>query len=342
MTIRFPYADNTQEDEDIILDPSDEEDEEDDDVSATGTEVSASEFAGKLAQAPAKMFFGARECGAIFSLPSDQGLFVRVCGCSASSCHRKGHPTLSLTEVGHVAEGWYDTVVSRKFVDGKLGTRVSKEDHAGQMAMEADQRYKELEQVGAQWEGKARSPDGSSYEEVEAEMETTGTRTRAQRGAERGSSFGFFSPKARDSVSPAADATSLSEIKNQIGNFFRGSNDKDPKEGMVVELLEDDDDDKSTDAMRGMMSTMARQMKELQEDLKDARAATQRVLKALPPVVSALREPTYKAARGANLVKPRATPAKKASSGGPLFAVVRPRSALVRFQMYQYLCTGGS
>ena len=84
-------------------------------------------------------------------------------------------------------------------------------------------------------------------------------------------SFGFISPKAcRESTSPAADATSLLEVKNRIGNFFRGSNDKDPKEGMVAELLEDDDDDKSTKAMRGMMLTMALQMKELQEDLKDA------------------------------------------------------------------------
>jgi hypothetical protein len=222
---------------------------------------------------------------------------------------------LTLTEVGQADEGWYDTVVSRKFVDGKLGTRVSKEVHAGRMAKEADQRYKEIEQVGAQWEGKAHSPDGSSYEEVEAEMETTGAKTRAQRSAERGNSFGFFSPKARDSVSPAADATSLSEVKNRIGNFFRGSNDKDPKEGMMVELLEDEDDDNSAEAMRGMMSSMALQMKELKEDLKDARAATQHVLK-VPPVVSALKEPTYKAARGTNLVKPRATPARKVATPG--------------------------
>ena len=166
------------------------------------------------------MFFGARECRAIFSLPSDQGLFVRVCGCSVDNCHRKGHATLILTEVGRASEGWYDTVVSRKFMDGKLGTRVSKEVHAVRMAKEADQRYKAIAQVGAQWEGKAHSPNGSSFEEVEAEMDTTGARTRAQRSAERGNSFGFFSPKARESVSPATDATSLSEVKNRIGNFF--------------------------------------------------------------------------------------------------------------------------
>jgi hypothetical protein len=62
MTIRFPYTDDTHDDDDIVLDDSDEEAEEDDEVSATGTEVSASEFAGKLAQAPAKMYFRSREC----------------------------------------------------------------------------------------------------------------------------------------------------------------------------------------------------------------------------------------------------------------------------------------
>jgi hypothetical protein len=290
MTIRFPYEDEALEDQEEALVVDSDEDE--DEVSATGTEVSASEFAGTLTKAPTKMYFGARECGVIFTLPSDQGLFSRVCGCSVSSCKRAGHSTLMLTEEGRGRDGWYDTVISRKFVDGKLGTHVSREVYVQQLAKETDRRYKEIEKVGAQWEGKSPSPGDSSYEEVEAEIEAAGIRTRAQRGTERSNPFGFFSPKARESNSPAADAKSLTEVKNRIGNFFRGANDKDPKEGMVVELMEDEDD-KSSEAMIGMMSIMAQQMKELQGELNVMRAESKKAAK-VPAMASSLKVPSTK------------------------------------------------
>jgi hypothetical protein len=109
MTIRLPYQDEALKDDGVldIEESSDEDngDDDDEEILAAGTEVSASEFAGDLAQAPTKMFFGARECGAIFTLPLDQGLFIRVCGCSASSCNRRGHSTLIITEEGCAENG---------------------------------------------------------------------------------------------------------------------------------------------------------------------------------------------------------------------------------------------
>lgn len=327
MTISFPYQDEAlEEDDEVVLVDSEEDDDDDDEdgddeVSATGTEVSASEFAGDLAKAPTKMYFGARECGAIFTLPSDQGLFTRVCGCRSSSCNRKGHATLVLTKEGRGLDGWYDTVVSRKFVDGKLGTHVSKDVYTQQLAKEADQRFKDIEKVGAQWEGKSPSPDSSSFEEVEAEMEAAGVRTRAQRGTEKSNPFGFFSPKARDSDSPAADAKSLNEVKNRIGNFFRGANDKDPKEGMVVELTNDEDEDKSAEAMLGMMSTMAQQMKDLQGELKVMRTENRKGPKA-SAMASSLKTPVK--APGSAKAKKSASVAEKAKGGtAPVASLVQ-------------------
>jgi hypothetical protein len=91
--MNFPYQDKALKEDEVLHVNSDEGNKKDDlKVLAAGTKASALEFTGNLAQASTKMHFGVRKCSAIFTLPLlDQGLFVRVCGCSMDICHFKGH-----------------------------------------------------------------------------------------------------------------------------------------------------------------------------------------------------------------------------------------------------------
>jgi hypothetical protein len=92
------------------------------DSSEAGMEASASDYEGKLQEAPVKMLFGPKECRRIFEQASDHNAFLRVCGNKDRSCKR-GHTVLD-----QAREGYYDTVVFRKYVDGKLHTFQSKEE----------------------------------------------------------------------------------------------------------------------------------------------------------------------------------------------------------------------
>ncbi len=78
-------------------DESVEDDDDDDDVESR---ISASDFEGNLSDIPKRMLFGLEECGAIFVLPSDNGAYVRICGCKANDCHREGDRTTPLTGAG--------------------------------------------------------------------------------------------------------------------------------------------------------------------------------------------------------------------------------------------------
>jgi viroplasmin and RNaseH domain-containing protein len=137
------------------LESDEAEDEEDD----ANSRVSASDFEGDLKDIPKRMLFGVEECGAIFSLPSDHGKLVRICGCKAAECNRDGHRTTRLTGDGLGKPGSYETVRSRKFVDGRLETWIPVEEY------EADLQAAQVKQKSDLFEAaqflKARSPASS-------------------------------------------------------------------------------------------------------------------------------------------------------------------------------------
>lgn len=142
MTIDFTDPDDLVETvhNDYDEDPSLSEAIADDDPSEAGTENSVSDYEGNIQEAPVKMLFGSKECRAIFGQSTDQGAFVRVCGNKEGTCKR-GHVAMEKAQ-----EGYYDTVAARKFVDGKLHTFQSTEDHRikfKQWSSRRDQRLAE-------------------------------------------------------------------------------------------------------------------------------------------------------------------------------------------------------
>ena len=58
-----------------------------DDVSEA-TEFSTSDYEGNIHSTPSWMYFGPKECLAIFELPSDRSAFLRVCEKEHSACKR--------------------------------------------------------------------------------------------------------------------------------------------------------------------------------------------------------------------------------------------------------------
>ena len=115
-----PFVDTVDENEGSFLDSGD-------DLSEAGTESSVSAYEGDITDAPLKMFFGPKECRRIFEQASDQNAFVRVCGRKEDACKR-GHAVLQ-----QAREGYYDTVASRKYVDGRLHTFQSKQERRDEL-----------------------------------------------------------------------------------------------------------------------------------------------------------------------------------------------------------------
>ena len=145
---------------------SDEESE--DDPGDDESQISASDFEGELGKIPVRMMFGAEECGAIFSLPSDKGAFFRVCGCRIDKCKR-GHQASRLTN--QAKPGSYETVRSRKYVDGKLETWIPVEEYEAErraLKLKQGQEFAEaaalLTKVRTPGSSKAFSPSGSEEE----------------------------------------------------------------------------------------------------------------------------------------------------------------------------------
>jgi hypothetical protein len=132
------------------------DDEEDDDAQSR---VSALEYDGDLTTIPKLMMFGVEECGAIFSLASDNGAFMRVCGCNVKSCVRDGHRTARLTSEGTAKPGSYETVRSRKFVDGKVETWIPVEVFEAELRVAQLKQDQDLHEAGAFL--KARTPEAS-------------------------------------------------------------------------------------------------------------------------------------------------------------------------------------
>ena len=145
MTISF----TNQEEDPPAVETIDDlfESEDEDDPGEDESRVSASEFDGDLAELPDRMLFGEEECGAIFGLPSDKGTFLRVCGCSVATCKRDGHKAARLTN--RAKPGSYETIRSRKFVDGKLETWVPAEEYEADMEARKKEQARELEEAAA-------------------------------------------------------------------------------------------------------------------------------------------------------------------------------------------------
>ena len=125
----------------IVEDASEEEEQVDfeaacegaeDEMKEEGSVVSALEFedTGDL---PDRLLFGKVECRAIFTQRSDNGKFHRVCGCRATECSRDGHSALRLSMQGRAAEGTYEPVRARRYVDGRYETHLPKEEYFAQM-----------------------------------------------------------------------------------------------------------------------------------------------------------------------------------------------------------------
>jgi viroplasmin and RNaseH domain-containing protein len=140
MTIDFTDSDDFVETihNDYEEDESFSEAKLDDDFSEAGTENSVSDYEGKVQEAPLKMLFGLKECRAVFAQPTDQGAFMRVCGNKEGTCKR-GHPALDKAQ-----EGYYVTVASRKYVDGRLHTFQSKPEYRAELKQVVAQRDKRL------------------------------------------------------------------------------------------------------------------------------------------------------------------------------------------------------
>jgi hypothetical protein len=91
--------------------------------SETGSYGSVSDYTGPSKQAPGKMLFGQATCRVIHVLPSDKGGIERVCGRKIGTCTQAGHGVLA-----KAIEGIYDTIASRKYVDGVLSTHLPIEE----------------------------------------------------------------------------------------------------------------------------------------------------------------------------------------------------------------------
>jgi hypothetical protein len=193
----MPISFTNQDDEPPIVESvelsfgSDEEDDPGDEES----QVSASDYEGDLSDIPIRMMFGSEECGAIFSLTSDKGAFFRVCGCRLTKCVR-GHKASRLTN--RAKPGSYETIRSRKYVDGKLETWIPVEEY------EADARARKSKQAEDLAEAaiiltRARTPESnkmSSPSGSEEEAYSYAVKTANLSGGPAGSGRGMFSPEA--------------------------------------------------------------------------------------------------------------------------------------------------
>jgi hypothetical protein len=155
----MPISFTNQDDEPPIVETVEDsfESDEDDDPGDEASQVSASEYGGDLDDIPIRMMFGAEECGAIFSLASDQGAFFRICGCRLAKCNR-GHKASCLTN--RAKPGSYETIRSCKFVDGKLETWIPVEEYEAEAHARKSKQAKDLAEA-ANILARARTPESN-------------------------------------------------------------------------------------------------------------------------------------------------------------------------------------
>ena len=246
------------------------------------SQISASDFEGDLDKVPIRMMFGPEECGAIFSLPSDKGMFFRVCGCKLDKCKR-GHQASRLTN--QAKPGSYETVRSRKYADGKLETWIPVEEYEAERRARKAKQGQEfaeaaalLTKVRTPGSTKAHSPSGSEEE--------------AYAFASNQASFGPGSNEpGRDLFSPGAWDKNRD---SKIGSFKRTDpyyedtkvgvvkDEKNKPEGKVVAKTQDKME--SPDMMNSimeMMSGVQNHLKAVSGDMKELREEQRAVKKRM-------------------------------------------------------------
>jgi hypothetical protein len=138
------------------IEGDDDSSEGEDGGSEAGSRGSVSDYTGPAKQAPGKMLFGPTTCRAIYVLSSDKGGIERVCGRKVGTCTRAVHGVLA-----KASEGIYDTIASRKYVDGVLSTHLPIEEFE---ALEKERKGKtktDLEDAADWLRGLGESPSGS-------------------------------------------------------------------------------------------------------------------------------------------------------------------------------------
>ncbi len=246
------------------------------------SQISASDFEGDLDKVPIRMMFGPEECGAIFSLPSDKGMFFRVCGCKLDKCKR-GHQASRLTN--QAKPGSYETVRSRKYADGKLETWIPVEEYEAERRARKEKQVHEfaeaaalLTKVRTPGSTKAHSPSGSEEE--------------AYAFASNQASFGPGSNEpGRDLFSPGAWDKNRD---SKVGSFKRTDpyhedtkvgvvkDEKNKPEGKVVAKTQDKME--SPDMMNSimeMMSGVQNHLKAVSGDMKELREEQRAVKKRM-------------------------------------------------------------
>jgi hypothetical protein len=137
----------------------DDDSSDDEGGSETGSAGSASEYGGPAQKAPGTMFFCPMECRAIFELPSEEeGKIQRVCGRKIGTCTRQGHIVLAKG-----TKGYYKTIASRKYADGRLATFVVKAAFEAE-EMERKGKAKGNLESAAKWLRELGSSPGGSAE----------------------------------------------------------------------------------------------------------------------------------------------------------------------------------
>lgn len=236
------------------------------------SQVSASDFDGDLNEIPLRMMFGTAECGAIFSLPSDKGAFLRVCGCNLERC-RRNHQTSRLTN--RAKPGSYETVKSRKYVDGKLETWIPMEEYETDMRALKVKQGQEFAEAAALL-AKVRTPDSArAYSSPSGSEEDAYALAVNQANfgpGPEGPTKGLFSPGVWDKKPSPGEMVSIGTDSHR----------KDKKVGVVKDekpggkVVAEDQEEKmaSPDMMKSMMdlmSGMQNHLKEVEGGLKEIR-----------------------------------------------------------------------
>jgi viroplasmin and RNaseH domain-containing protein len=137
----------------------DEEEEYEDTASIAGSEVSMSEFDGLPSELPPECLFGPKECRCTFELSSDNPAIYRVCGIAQGVCKRPGHATGEKAEIGY-----YEPILARKYVDGKLNTFLSIVEFAVREKERGEARALEMKLASSSLATRKESPTESEEE----------------------------------------------------------------------------------------------------------------------------------------------------------------------------------
>jgi hypothetical protein len=142
-----------------VSDRFDPEEENEETASNAGSEVSMSEFDGPPSELPPECLFGPKECRCTFELSSDNPAIYRVCGVAQGVCKRPGHATGEKAEIGY-----YEPILARKYVDGKLNTFLSTIEFAVREKERGEAKALEMKLASSSLATRKESPTTSEEE----------------------------------------------------------------------------------------------------------------------------------------------------------------------------------